>query len=298
MPITEVPPGGLGSAIAPEAWAAYLLEHLNAQSVVLASGATRITTAQRIIHVPRITADGSAAWYSELEEIGAGDPTGDELIMQPKKVAALTKLSDEVVTDSSPSVLDAVGTSMTRAVALVADRAFLGGAGGKAPLGVFGQAGQHVAGPIDIDHLIDAAGLVSDVGGAARVAYVNPADFTALQKAKDLQDRPLLTPDFSGGPSSTVYGLALWATKGVAAGTALVCDPAQIVVCVRSDPTVAVSTDALFTQDGAVCRVIARVDCGVNDPNGLVSIAATAGTQSTESTESTESEGGTRGRRK
>ena len=104
----------------------------------------------------------------------------------------------------------------------------------------------------------------------------NPADFTALQKEKDLQERPLLTPDFSGGPSSTVYGLALWSTKGVAQATALVADPEQIVVAVRQDPTVAVSTDALFTADGAVCRVICRIDCGVNDPSGLVSISATA----------------------
>ena len=165
MPVTEVPPGGLGSAITPEAWQAYVLEHLNAQSVVLASGATRITTAQRVVHVPRIVADGSAGWFGELEEINVGDPQGDELVLAPKKCAALTKLSDEVVTDSSPDVLDAVGTAMTRAVALVADRAFLGGAGGKEPLGVFSQSGQHIAGPITIDSLIDAAGLITDVGG-------------------------------------------------------------------------------------------------------------------------------------
>ena len=285
MPITEYPVGGLGSAITPEQWAAYVLEHLSAASVVLSSGATRITTDLRAIHVPRITADGSADWFAELEEIDVGDPNGDELLLTPKKCAALTRLSNEVVDDSDPSVIDSVGAAMTRAVALKADRAILGGAGGKEPLGVFSQAGQHVAGPVTIDSLIDAAGLVSDVGGQARVAYVNPADFTALQKEKDANDRPLLTPDFSGGPSSTVYGLSLWSTKGVAAATALVCDPSQIIVAVRQDPTVAVSTDALFTQDGAVCRVICRIDCGVNDPNGLVSIAATAGTQSSKSSE-------------
>jgi HK97 family phage major capsid protein len=276
VPVTELPAPGLGAAITPEQWAAYVLQHLSAQSVVLASGATRITTGQKIVHVPRIRADGSADWYSELEEIGPGDPTGDELVLTPKKCAALTTLSDEAVSDSSPSVLDAVGTAMTRAVALVCDRAFLTGAGGKQPLGVYGQAGQHVAGAIDIDHLIDAAGLVLDVGGQATVAYIHPTDHTALQKLKDANERPLLTPDYSGGPSSTVYGLALWPTKGVAAGTALVCDPAQIVVGVRDDPTVAVSADAAFTADGAVCRVVARVDVGVNDPAGLVSIAAAA----------------------
>ena len=160
MPITEFPAGGLGSAVTPEQWAAYVLEHLSAQSVVLASGATRITTALRAIHVPRITADGSADWFAELEEIDVGDPTGDELLLTPKKCAALTRLSNEVVDDSDPSVIDSVGTAMTRAVALKADRAILGGAGGKEPLGVYGQAGQHVVGAVTIDSLIDAAGLV------------------------------------------------------------------------------------------------------------------------------------------
>jgi HK97 family phage major capsid protein len=235
-----------------------------------------VDTALRQVHIPRVLTDGTAAWFGELDDIGDTGPTGDELVLTPKKVATLCKLSNEVVEDSSPSVLDTVGTAMTRAVALTADRAFLTGADPKGPVGVYGQAGQHVvAAAITIDSLIDAAGLVTDVGGQARVAYVNPADHTLLMKEKDLQQRPLLTPDYSGGPSSTVYGLALWSTKGIAAGTALVADPSQIVVAIRNDPTVAVSTDALFTQDGAVCRVIARVDVGVNDPNGLVSIAAT-----------------------
>jgi HK97 family phage major capsid protein len=280
VPVTELPPGGLGSAITPEQWASYVLEHLSAQSVVLASGATRIVTAQRQVHVPRVLSDGAASWYGELEEIDENGPTGDELVLTPKKVAELVKLSSEVVDDSSPSVLDTVGTAMTRAVALTADRAILTGTGGKQPLGVYGQAGQHVvAAAVSIDSLIDAAGLVADVGGQARVAYVHPADHTALMKEKDQNGRPLLTPDYSGGPSSTIYGLALGATKGVAQGTALVAAPEQIIVAVRQDPSVAVSTDALFTADGAVARVIARIDCGVNDPNGLVSIAATATTE-------------------
>jgi HK97 family phage major capsid protein len=281
MPVTEVPPG-LGSAITPEAWQAYVLEHLSAQSVVLASGATRITTAQRVVHVPKITADGSAAFYGELEEIGPGDPTGTELVLTPKKCAALTKLSSEVIDDSDPSVLDAVGTAMTRAVALVCDRAILTGSDPKGPVGVYSQAGQHVVGPITIDHLIDAAGLVADVGGQARVAYVHPTNHTQLMKEKDSQGRPLLTPDFAFGPSSAIYGLAVWATKGVAVDTCLVADPAQIVVAVRNDPTVAVSSDAIFTADGSIARVVARLDAGVNDPAGLVSVAATTGTAASE----------------
>jgi HK97 family phage major capsid protein len=277
MPITQVPPGGFGAAISPQEWAKYVLTHLYFQSVVLQSGATRIDTIYRQVHVPRVKTDGSAGWFSELETINVGDPTGDELLLTPKKVAAITTLSQEVVADSQPSVIDAVGTAMTRAVALAADAGILTGAGGKAPTGVYGQAGAHVVSPsITIDALIEASGKVASVGGQARCAYMNPADHTTLMKSKDKNERPLLGPDYTGGPTSTVYGLQLFQTPAITAGTALVADPAQIVVAVREDAEVAVSSDVAFTSDASVARVIARLDCGVNDPRGLVSIAATA----------------------
>jgi HK97 family phage major capsid protein len=275
MPITEAP-GGFGHGITPEQWASFVLEHLSAQSVVLASGATRIDTPNRIVHVPRIKTDGTAAWFGEMETLTSTEPTGDELVLSPRKCAALATLSDECIADSSPSVLDSVGSAMTRAVALQADAGILTGAGGKAPTGVYGQAGNHVVSPeITIDALIEAAGDIAAVGGQARAAYVNPADHTKLMLSKDANKRPLLTPDYSGGPSSTVYGLALWQTPAITAGTALVAAPEQIVVAVRQDASVAVSADVSFTQDASVARVIARLDCGVNDPKGLTSIAAT-----------------------
>jgi HK97 family phage major capsid protein len=98
---------------------------------VLASGATRIDTQNRVIHVPRVLSDAAADWYGELEEIVPGDPTGDDLVLTPKKCAALTKLSGEAVSGSMPAVLDVVGAAMTRAVGLEADAAILIGTGGK-----------------------------------------------------------------------------------------------------------------------------------------------------------------------
>jgi hypothetical protein len=61
VPVTEAP-GTLGAGFTPEEWASYVLDHLAAQSVVLASGATEIRTGSKIVHVPRITGDGGAAW--------------------------------------------------------------------------------------------------------------------------------------------------------------------------------------------------------------------------------------------
>ena len=278
MPITEFPAGGLGSGFAPEEWAAYVLDNLGAASVLLASGATEIRTVGKAVHVPRFTGDAATNWYSELEEIGEGCPPGDELILTPKKIAALCTLSNEVVGDSNAGVLDTVGQKMVRSVALAADKAMFNGTGGKQPVGILNvtPALPNVAHAPDYVGIVTGTGLVRAAGGTPNVVYVNPADLTALQLATDANDRPLIgTTDTGIGAS--VAGLVIYPTPATPAGTAVVAEADQIVVAVREDASVAVSDQAAFTQDGTVARVIARVDVGVNDPDGLAVVKAGAG---------------------
>ena len=64
-----------------------------------------------------------------------------------------------------------------------------------------------------------------------------------------------------------------------AASGQVIAEADQIVVAVREDASVAVSDQFAFNADGTVVRVVARVDVGVNDPDGLCVIKATAGTQ-------------------
>jgi HK97 family phage major capsid protein len=94
MPVFEGD-GGIGAATTPEEWAKFVLDHLSHESAVLASGARRIDTAAKQIHVPRLTDSGDADWFAELDEIDVGDPAGDDLVLTPKKCAALTTLSNE-----------------------------------------------------------------------------------------------------------------------------------------------------------------------------------------------------------
>ena len=268
MPITEN--GGLGAAVTPEEWARYVLDHLSAASVLLASGATEIRTSAKAVHVPRVLTDDGAVWLDELEEIPEGPPTGDELLLTPRKVAKLVKLSNESVNDSDPAVLDVVGTAMVRGVGLEADRAMFAGTGGKQPLGILNQAPALPGfdGAPDYAGLVSGAGLVRAAGGTPNVVYVNPADLTALQLATGTDDRPLIGDPTQGAPP-VIAGLAVWATPATPAGTAIVAQADQIVVAVREDASVVVSEHALFTSDGSVARVIARLDVGVNDPDGL-----------------------------
>jgi HK97 family phage major capsid protein len=278
-PITETT--GLGQALTPEEWASYVLEHLSAQSVLIASGATVVRTTNRVVHIPRVTSDGDVGWYAELAPIGPGDPQGDELILEPHKVAALTTVSNEAVNDSSPSALDAIGTSMMRAVAMAADKAYFVGEGpsNDQPQGVMTLALPTHPGAVDYPGIVTAAGIVRGKGGAPNVLYLNPADLTGLQLATDGMDRPLIQPDPAQGMSESIAGLRLWPTPAIDAGEALVAEAAQIVVALRQDATVAVSEDYAFNTDAALVRVIARTDVGVGDVNGLCRIAAAARTR-------------------
>jgi len=90
-------------------------------------------------------------------------------------------------------------------------------------------------------------------------------------------DRPLISGDPTQGAPPVIAGLTIWPTPALPAAQALVAQADQIVVAVRQDASVAVSEHALFTSDGSVARVIARVDVGVADPDGLCLIKAAVG---------------------
>lgn len=275
MPNTITEAGGLGAAMTPEQWAAFVLEHLSHQAVVLAAGARRIDTDAKTIHVPRITSDGTVVWLDELEEIVNDRPEGDDLVLTPKKVGALNVLSNESVDDSNPSELDAVGQAMLRAIGLAVDIAIWHGAGGKQPVGVLeADPLPAVYGDVDYTNIVRAAGTIMAAGGVPNVLFANPLNLVELQLATDGNNRPLIQPDASQGASRTIAGLTIWPTPALIEGEAVVAQADQIVVAVRKDASVAFSTDAKFSQDGTVARVIARVDADINDTDGLCVIQA------------------------
>lgn len=273
MPIQQVPPG-LGTAISGEEWASFVLERLGHASVVLRSGARRLTTSAPVLHVPRFTGDGSAGWYLELEELAEGAPPGDDIELIMRKCATLAKLSNEVVADASRSSINQLGETMMSAVGLETDKALLVGQGPpRQPVGILGQIDQVVEGDVvDLDNVIDAAGLVGDVGGEANALYLSPGDWTAWQKVRDGVDRPLLEPSATEAAPPRLAGLSVFRTPALGRGTAVVAQADQIVVAVRDDPSVQLSDQALFTSDGHVVRITTRLDVAINDKRGLAKI--------------------------
>ena len=115
------------------------------------------------------------------------DPTTDELVVTPKKVAGLTQISNEAASDSNPAVADQIGRGLARSIAKKVDAAFFGNTVTNGPSGLlsvsFGtvDTGSAIAN-LDPFHQAKADALAD--GAELTVFILAPDVALALSKAK------------------------------------------------------------------------------------------------------------------
>jgi HK97 family phage major capsid protein len=90
------------SALLPTDTGPLVIQPMQRESV-FAQIATRQSTSSRSYRVPVVVADPAAAWVSEGAEITPADPTLQELLITPSKVAGLSVISREMADDSDPT---------------------------------------------------------------------------------------------------------------------------------------------------------------------------------------------------
>jgi len=177
----------LTSNVGREEWAAYVLDGLARETAVLAAGARRIVTGAKSIHVP-VPGAAATQWLAELEEIGQDTAVAAEVELTPKKVGNLSIASNEAIGDASVDLLSTIGATAVRAVALEIDRALIAGSGtANQPRGLLNITGVPSNAALDVNYagLVTAAGTVRGAGGRPDVAFISPADHTALALAAD-----------------------------------------------------------------------------------------------------------------
>ena len=264
-----------------EQWAAYVLDHLATESVLLASGARRIDVEGKQAHVPRLNTDGTASSTAENAEIMSSAPDADEILLSPRKLANVLTVSNESIEDSSVDNLNRIGDAMTRSVATALDTAVFDAVVASAirPAGLRSAAYTlpgvtgSTADLAGIDAILTGIGAIRTAGGRANSVYMAAEDITALTLLKEGtgSDRKLLNPEGAIGdePVYRIGGATLYAVPGMPAWTALIAAADQIVIGVRKDAEVAFSSDAKFTADGVAVRVTGRFDWEPNDTDGL-----------------------------
>jgi HK97 family phage major capsid protein len=121
--MTLLTTGGGSSILTPEQVEALVIEPLTRTSVGV-QVSTVVTADTHTVRFPIVETDPSSGWTAEGDEISITDPTLDELEVTPKKLAALTVVSNELVADSNPSALAVVGDGLVRDLAKKLDAAF------------------------------------------------------------------------------------------------------------------------------------------------------------------------------
>jgi HK97 family phage major capsid protein len=287
---------GSGSFVAPPEFANRAWDRLAAKSVMLRSGATVITTERKELHLPRVTADVPADWVAEAGTITAGDPTISEVVFTPRKLAALTQSSHELLVDSSPEAAGLIQANMARALALKFDLGAFEGTGTAPQIrGLKNQSGiQSVsmgangATPTNLDPWADALGLLATANAEdGRLAIVmHPRTWQTLTKIKEITGsaKPILMgPDApTKAPERSIYGVPVYLTSQLSitetqgsssdASSSYVYAADQVVVVRREEFRFEADNSRLFNSDQWELRAIARADIGLPNPTAVVRI--------------------------
>jgi HK97 family phage major capsid protein len=136
-------PDSSGGYLVPAQAIPELIEMFKAEAVVSRAGATWLTDLKGSpVKIPKQTAGATAYWVSEGSAITPSDLTFGQVSLTPKKVAALVKLSNELLSLSLPQAEAVVRQDLVQQLSLAVDLAALRGSGANGqPTGVANTSG-------------------------------------------------------------------------------------------------------------------------------------------------------------
>jgi HK97 family phage major capsid protein len=287
---------GAGASFTPSEFTAYFFDLLEAQSIGLRSGFNVVRTERDSLVVPHVLADPSAAWVAEAGTITPSDPNYESLTATPRKLAALTQLSNEIIGDSNPKILDVAGTQMIRSLALKLDLGFFEGSGTAPEIrglrNVVGiqtvSMGTNGAAPTNLDPFADALGLLETFNSTGSAVVMHPRTWQQLIKLKEQttgNNKPLLQESAGSGAQGiqrSIYGLPVFLSSQVSitetqgtstnASSAYVYEASEIVAVVRDETRVELDSSRLFDKDMSEVRAVMRADLVVPNPKAVVRI--------------------------
>jgi len=283
---------GAGAVIAPDAWGPGFFDKLNAQSVALKSGIRVVRTDRDVLHVPRVLADPAANFVAEAGTITPTDPNYDDLAATPRKIATLTQLSNELIADSNPDIVQLLEQQTARALALKFDWSVFEGSGTAPEIrGLKNTAGittdtSLAAAPASLDGIASAIATIETANGTANAIVMHPRTWGTLSKLKEATgSNKALLQDSSGSGGQAVdrrlYGVPVYLssqisiTEGVGTNESsiYVYDNSAIVAVFRQDTSIVLDRSRLFNSDQSELRAIMRADIVVPTPAAVVRIS-------------------------
>ena len=265
-----------------------LFDKLRAASVFLMTGVPVLATDSDSIVFPQLTADAVPAAYAEGATITPGDPTIGTITAVPRKYAHLVQLSNELVDDSDPSIIEVLRQHLTAVLALKLDLDFFQGSG--TPPAITGlsnvaniQTETSVGSFTNIDWVASAiAKLETENVPGPYVMVTHPRTvkrFRTIKTGVASSVEPLLEGPLAGQDIPlSVYGVRVYSSSQLAvnegAGTnensAYIYAPSQLHVVRRSDVEFEADRSRLFNSDQSEVRIKTRLDLLAPNPKAIV----------------------------
>jgi HK97 family phage major capsid protein len=270
------------SQVVPQSFYAILQEKMQYQGPMLDGGfVTQLNTASgEDIKVPVEASRPAATAIAEAIAITPLDPTFTNITLKSQKVAVLTKVSRELLTDSGIDIVSYLAGSLGKAVGIRANALLTVGTGTVQANGVVTASGSGITGgtsatvgSFTADNLIDLAHSVdSDYVRQGAAFMMKRSSLGALRKLKDSAGQYLYVPAASVGTPDSFAGYSVienpdMAAIGSAGKSVLFGNFSSYHVRQVGGIEVARSDDAYFNTDEVGFRVTLRMwgDLGQSD---------------------------------
>lgn len=276
-----------GGILTPEQVGALVVQPLIATSIA-GQALTAVQITSHEYRVPIVTADPSASWTAEGAEISVTDADIDELTVTPKKLAALTIITNELAADSSPQAAQVIGDGLVRDLtrktdqALFATAAITNGPQAGETLGTLSGISTISAGTsyTNADAFSDAIYAAADANAIVDTFVTNPATAMELSKLKEAtgSNKPLLGADASMPGQRQILGVPLLTSPAVPTTGQVVwgISRANAYLVIREGAEVVADSSAYFSSDRTAIRAKLRIGFAFPHPKSIVKITVSA----------------------
>lgn len=272
-----------GGYTVPRALLNQLIDAMRAKTVCVQAGALTVPldTAQNTI--VRIASDPTAGWRLENASVAESDPTFEGVVLAPKSLAVLVKVSRELI-DDSMNLEQALMMAFAGSLAAEVDRVCLVGSGSAPePRGIFNTAGINVvsmgtngAAMTDYTNLLDAVYEIElDNGPSPTAMVMHPRTKRVIAGFVDSTGQPLSAPPTLAEVKPHVTtNMPINQTQGTAtnASSVIVGDFSQLLLGVRQELRVEVLRESFADklQYGFLAHL--RFDVAVAQPEAFCAV--------------------------
>jgi HK97 family phage major capsid protein len=279
-----------GGYLVPEEYLGEVKDRITAQTIVRRAGATVYPMATDTLNIPKISGGATAYWVGENAQITSSDETLDQLQLVAKLLAAMVKVSNQLLADASPSAEAAIRRDIAKVISLAEDNAFIAGTGtSNQPTGIINTTGVNEitlgangATPA-FDDIYDALYQVESNNGLASSWIMHPRTKNTLMKIKDSNEQFIYNVAPSVKEPDSLVGLPVFLTTQIptnlTVGTSNDCT--YIIVGQFDEAIIGERAGLEFSTDQSGTafeyyqtwiRAISRLDFGLRTPEAFCKV--------------------------